>query len=76
MWIFIIYLADSGITKGVSTTKIRGADVTMANSFQFAIKYAIQGKTHAAAVKNNAIDMFATNVRYLGPTYSRTAMKY
>lgn len=76
MKVCIIYLADSGITKGVRTTKIKGADVTIANSFQFAMKYAIQGKMHAAAVKNNAIDMFATNVRYLGPTYSRTTQKY
>ena len=42
---------------------------------QSAKKYAIQGKMHAANVKNIAIDMFATNVLHFGPTYSNTEIK-
>lgn len=49
-----------------------GADVTMANICQLFNQSAIHGNAHDAHVKNNAIDMFATNVRYLGPTYSNT----
>lgn len=57
---------------GVKTAKTSGADTATANHFQLAKKSAIHGKRHAAKVKKIAIDMFATNVRHLGPTYSKT----
>lgn len=66
------HLADSGTTNGVKTANNNGADVTIANNFQSSHQIAIHGRMQAANVKNNAIDMLATNVRHLGPTYSRT----
>lgn len=69
------HLADSGTTNGVNTANSNGADVTIASSFQSSHQIAIQGKMEAANVKNKAMDMFATNVRHFGPTYSRTERK-
>lgn len=68
----VSYLADSGTSHGVNTANASGADVTIANICQLLRKYAIQGKMHAANVKNIAIDILATNVLHCGPTYSRT----
>lgn len=51
---------------------IRGTDVTNDKILQSAIYQAIHGNMHVAKVKNMAIDIFATNVRHLGPTYSST----
>lgn len=68
----VLYLADSGTNSGVNTAKIHGAEVTIARIFQSANAKAINGKADAAAVKKIAIDIFATNVRHFGPTYSRT----
>lgn len=47
----------------------------MHSIFQSATANAIHGRTEAAKVKNMAIDMFATNVRHRGPTYSKTETK-
>lgn len=66
------HLADSGKTSGVNTAKSNGADVTIPNNFQSLQRIAIHGKMHEANVKNNAIDILATNVRQRLPTYSRT----
>lgn len=49
-----------------------GTEVARHVIFQSAKKYAIHGNADAANVKNRAIDMFATKVRYFGPTYSKT----
>ena len=69
---YITYLALSGTIHGVTTTSSRGTEVAMHSIFQSAMKYAIHGRRHVAIVKQMAIDMFATNVRHCGPTYSRT----
>lgn len=67
-------LADSGTSQGVSIANPSGSDVTMASNCQLLKKYAIQGKAHAANVKNMAMDMLPTNVLHFGPTYSRTSI--
>lgn len=69
------HLADSGTSQGVSNDKHKGADVTKVNSCQFFKYNAIHGSMQAAIVKNIAIDIFATNVRHFGPTYSNTEQK-
>lgn len=66
------YLADSGIHHGVKIERAKGADVAKQSILQSPIYKANHGKIHVAAVKNNAIDIFATNVRHFGPTYSKT----
>lgn len=69
------HLALSGTKYGVKIANASGNDVATTVYLQLARKYAIQGKIHAANVKNIAIDIFATNVRHFGPTYSRTKKK-
>lgn len=65
-------LADSGTHHGVKTAKSKGAEVAIHNILQSPKNQAIQGRILAANVKNNAIDMLATNVLHFGPTYSST----
>lgn len=64
--------ADSGIIHGMKKADNIGNDVTIANNFQLLIQRAINGIVHIPNVKNIAIDIFATNVRLFGPTYSKT----
>jgi hypothetical protein len=71
----ISYLALSGTTHGVAIARMNGTLVPIANSLQSSAQSAIQGRREAARVKNRAIDMLATNVLHLGPTYSRTERK-
>ena len=69
------HLADSGTNHGVNMANAKGAEVTIANNFQSAKYKAIHGSAQEAIVKKIAIDMFATNVRHFGPTYSSTENK-
>lgn len=66
------HLALSGTNHGVATANTKGTLVPIANVRQSLAHNANHGNKEAARVKNNAIDMFATNVRHFGPTYSRT----
>lgn len=65
-------LALSGTNQGVNTAKINGDDVITQKILQSETYSAIQGRTQAAIVKKIAMDILATNVRHLGPTYSKT----
>ena len=59
----------------ISIPHNEGSDVTIDKYLQFERKIAIQGNKHVAIVKNTAIDIFATNVLYLEPTYSKPINK-
>lgn len=59
----------------MNTANSRGAEVTIVNILQSASQRASHGRMHAAMVKNIAMDMFATKVLHLGPTYSKTEKK-
>lgn len=54
---------------------INGTEVTKDNTLQLAMYHAIHGRMHVAKVKKMAMDMLATNVLHLGPTYSKTERK-
>lgn len=73
--IFPTHLALSGTNQGVAIAKAKGTLVPIANVRQSSAHNANHGSNEAASVKNRAMDMFATNVRHFGPTYSRTVMK-
>ena len=67
-----MYLALSGTTHGITAARSSGSEVAMQVHLQSAMKYAIHGRRQDAVEKYKAMDIFATNVRHLGPTYSRT----
>lgn len=69
---FSNYLALSGTSQGVAAAMMKGALMPRAYLLQSSAHSAIQGSRLAPRVKKMAIDMFATNVRHFGPTYSRT----
>lgn len=50
-----------------------GNEVAIVSSLQSFIQMASNGIEHIPDVKNRAMDMFATNVRLDGPTYSKAA---
>lgn len=71
--IFIcFYRALSGTTKDAERTISMGSDVASTSFLQSEIQSANHGSTMHAPPKYKAIDIFATQVRWPGPTYSNT----